>query len=409
MQGQLLFSGKPPLNLARYIRELKAYPYGCLEQTASGLFPSLYTNAAQLKALGIVGDSDEKRRAAVDIGISRLVQMQRDNGGFALWDKNGSEEYWLTAYVMDFLVRANEQGYSVPVEVINRGNERLLRYLQDPGMMSIRYTDDSSASRFAVQAYAALVLAHQQKAPLGALREIWERRAQAASGLPLLQLGIALKNMGDANRSEQALTLALNTPRRDTQQWMADYGSALRDNALMLALLEENKIKPDVQNTLLNTLSEQAFGQRWLSTQENNALFLAARTLQDLPGTWQAQTSLSEQPLAGDKSLTRNLDADALSTLSVTNTGNLPLWLRLDVSGYPQTAPTPASNVLRIERQILGIDGNSKSLDSLRTGAGLAGGKSQPERAGCAGGRFTASRTGTGKPESGQRQCQPAG
>ena len=90
---------------------------------------------------------------------------------------------------MDFLVRANEQGYSVPVEVINRGNERLLRYLQDPGMMSIRYTDDSSASRFAVQAYAALVLAHQQKAPLGALREIWERRAQAASGLPLLQLG----------------------------------------------------------------------------------------------------------------------------------------------------------------------------------------------------------------------------
>ena len=115
--------------------------------------------------------------------------MQRDNGGFALWDKNGSEEYWLTAYVMDFLVRANEQGYSVPVEVINRGNERLLRYLQDPGMMSIRYTDDSSASRFAVQAYAALVLAHQQKAPLGALREIWERRAQAASGLPLLQLG----------------------------------------------------------------------------------------------------------------------------------------------------------------------------------------------------------------------------
>ena len=28
LQGQLLLSGKPPLNLARYIRELKAYPYG---------------------------------------------------------------------------------------------------------------------------------------------------------------------------------------------------------------------------------------------------------------------------------------------------------------------------------------------------------------------------------------------
>lgn len=294
--------------------------------------------------------------------------MQRDNGGFALWDNNGPEEYWLTAYAMDFLVRAGEQGYSVPADAINRGNERLLRYLQDPGMMSVRYSDDTQASKFAVQAYAGLVLARQQKAPLGALREIWERRSQAASGLPLLQLGIALKNMGDAGRSEQALTLALNTPRRDAQQWMADYGSPLRDNALMLSLLEENKLQPEAQNTLLTTLSEQAFGQRWLSTQESNALFLAARTLQDLPGTWQAQTSLADQPLTGDKAQTRNLDVDRLSALQVTNSGDQPLWLRLDSSGYPQTAPVPASNVLHIERQILGTDGQSKSLSSLRSG-----------------------------------------
>lgn len=188
------------MNLARYIRELKAYPYGCLEQTASGLFPSLYTSAAQLKALGISGDSDEKRRAAIDVGISRLLQMQLENGGFALWDREGPEEYWLTAYAMDFLVRASEQGYSVPVNAINKGNERLLRYLQEPGLMTVRYSDDACASRFAAQAYAALVLARQQKAPLGALREIWSRHDRARSGLPLLQLGIALKTMGDAAR-----------------------------------------------------------------------------------------------------------------------------------------------------------------------------------------------------------------
>lgn len=64
---------------------------------------------------------------------------------------------------MDFLVRAGEQGYSVPTEVINRGNERLLRYLQDPGMMSIPYADNLKASKFAIQSYAALVLARQQK------------------------------------------------------------------------------------------------------------------------------------------------------------------------------------------------------------------------------------------------------
>lgn len=368
LQGQLVFSGKPPLNLARYIRDLKAYPYGCLEQTASGLFPSLYTNAAQLKALGIAGDSDEKRRAAVDIGISRLLHMQRDDGGFALWDKEGPEEYWLTAYAMDFLVRAGEQGYSVPAQAMNNGNQRLLRYLQEPGLMTVRYSDDAAASRFAAQAYAALVLARQQKAPLGALREIWSRHEQARSGLPLLQLGIALKAMGDAPRAEQALTLAMSTPRQDTDRWLGDYGSALRDDALKLALLEENQLLPDAQNTLLSNLAEEAYGQRWLSTQETNALFLAGRTLQDLPGSWQAQTSLQVQPLSADKAQTRTLSAEQLATLQVSNTGDRPLWLRLDSSGYPLTAPQATGNVLGIERQIFDTRGQQKSLTSLRSG-----------------------------------------
>ncbi|MCF6689601.1 alpha-2-macroglobulin family protein [Raoultella terrigena] len=368
LQGQLVFSGKPPLNLARYIRDLKAYPYGCLEQTASGLFPSLYTSAAQLKTLGISGDSDEKRRAAVDIGIARLLQMQRDDGGFALWDKNGPEEYWLTAYAMDFLVRAGEQGYSVPTNAINNGNQRLLRYLQEPGLMTVRYSDDAQASRFAAQAYAALVLARQQKAPLGALREIWTRHEQARSGLPLLQLGIALKTMGDAPRGEQALKLAMTTPRQDRDRWLGDYGSALRDDALKLALLEENKLLPEAQNALLSSLAEEAYGQRWLSTQETNALFLAGRTLQDLPGSWQAQTSLQAQPLAADKAQTRNLTGDQLAALQVSNTGSQPLWLRLDSSGYPLSALQPAGNVLGIERQVFDTRGQQKSLTSLRSG-----------------------------------------
>lgn len=136
----------------------------------------------------------------------------------------------------------------MPTDAINRGNERLLRYLQDPGMMSIPYADNLKASKFAVQSYAALVLARQQKAPLGALREIWEHRADAASGLPLLQLGVALKTMGDAMRGEEAIVLALKTPRNsDERIWLGDYGSPLRDSALMLSLLEENKLLPDEQ------------------------------------------------------------------------------------------------------------------------------------------------------------------
>ncbi|TCC14252.1 alpha-2-macroglobulin family protein [Kosakonia quasisacchari] len=368
LQGRLLLSGKPPLNLARYIEELRAYPYGCLEQTTSGLFPSLYTNAAQLKALGIKGDSDEQRRAAVDIGISRLLQMQREDGGFALWDKSGPEEYWLTAYVTDFLVSASAQGYSVPMDALNNANNRLLRYLQDPAAMSIRYTDDAPATKFAVQSYAGLVLARQQKAPLGALREIWQRHEQAKAALPLMQLGVALKLMGDAQRSEQSLALALKTSRPQSGHWLADYGSELRDDALMLALLEENNLLPQEQPRLLATLAEQAYGQRWLSTQESNALFMAGRNLQNATGAWQAQTSLDAAGLGGDRPQSRNLSADQLGALQVTNSGSTPLWLRLDSTGYPEQAPAPSGKVLKIERTFLGTDGRSKSLSSLKSG-----------------------------------------
>ncbi|MEW7311899.1 alpha-2-macroglobulin [Buttiauxella gaviniae] len=368
LEGQMLLSGRPPLNLARYIRELKAYPYGCLEQTTSGLFPSLYINQAQLAALGISGTTDEQRRAAIDLGISRLLDMQRDNGSFGLWDKEGPEEYWLTAYVTDFLVRASEQGYSVNTDSLNKANQRLLRYLQDSGLIALRYSDDAAASKFAIQAYAGQVLARQQKAPLGALREVWARHNTARAGLPLVQLGAALKLMGDAPRGDKAIQSGLQTPRSDERIWLADYGSELRDKAMMLNLLEENKWFGEQQNQLLMDLSNLAYSQRWLSTQESNALFLAGRNWQTAKGDWQSQVSFAAEPLTGTQSVTRNLTVEQLAGLQVTNTGTSNLYLRVDSVGYPLQAPAPSSNVLHIDRHFLDAQGNRKSLSDLKSG-----------------------------------------
>jgi uncharacterized protein YfaS (alpha-2-macroglobulin family) len=42
--------------------------------------------------------------------------MQREDGGFALWDKNGPEEYWLTAYVMtSWCARASRATACLPM------------------------------------------------------------------------------------------------------------------------------------------------------------------------------------------------------------------------------------------------------------------------------------------------------
>ena len=137
IEGQLVISNQPPLNIAQYIKSLFAYPYGCLEQTTSGLFPSLYANSEQLAQLGIKTDSDDKRREKIQKGISRILSMQRSNGSFGLWSNHSEEEHWLTVYATDFLLQAKERGYQVNDKALDAAMSRLGQYIYDTDRKSV--------------------------------------------------------------------------------------------------------------------------------------------------------------------------------------------------------------------------------------------------------------------------------
>ncbi len=94
-----------------------------------------------------------------------------------------------------------------------------------------------------------------------------------------MQLSIALSTMGDARRGEEAITLALEYAASGRTAMDSSYGSSLRDNALMLSLLEE-ATSDRTRKTLLSSLSEQAFGQRWLSTGGEQCLVPRAHSRQ---------------------------------------------------------------------------------------------------------------------------------
>ena len=369
LEGTLALSSRPPLNLAEQIRALKAYPYGCLEQTTSGLYPSLYADADTLKRLGIEGEPAEVRKRKIEMGIEHLLGMQRYNGSFGLWSADSEEEYWLTAYVTDFLLRARDQGYGVPAEALKKANERLLRYLQERNLIDVDYSDDADHTRFAVQAYAALVLSRSQQAPLGALRGLFERRAGARSGLPLVQLAVALDKMGDKPRADQALQAGLAVSRG--KNWMADYGSPLRDQALILALLQENKLASGQVDQRLFALSDEVAANRWLSTQERNALFLAGRGLLGTPEVkWQARLdSAGELRDFNNAEAGMKLEGPLLaSPLTVQNQGSQTVYQQLTLSGYPRQAPPASSNGMQIRREYLGMKGQPLDLANLRSG-----------------------------------------
>lgn len=369
-EALLSVSSRPPLNLGEQIRALKAYPYGCLEQTASGLYPSLYADAASLKRLGLEGEPEADRKRKIELGIERLLGMQRYNGSFGLWGADGEEEYWLTAYVTDFLLRAREQDFAIPPEALKKASERLLRYLQERNLIEVNYSEDAEHTRFAVQAYAGLVLARSQQAPLGALRSLFERRTDARSGLPLVQLSVALEKMGDKPRAEQALMAGLAATRK-ANDWLADYGSPLRDQALILSLLEENNLAADKREERLFELSDQLAATQWLSTQERNSLFMAGRGLLGKPeANWTAQLSSGNQTreLSNNQPGLKLEGATLASPLSVQNKGDQTLYQQLTISGYPQQPPLPGGENLSIRREYLGMKGQALNLDALRSG-----------------------------------------
>ena len=369
-EALLSLSSRPPLNLGEQIRALKAYPYGCSEQTTSGLYPALYADAALLKRLGLEGEPDAERKRKIELGIERLLGMQRYNGSFGLWGADGQEEYWLTAYVTDFLLRARDQGYAVPPEALKKASERLMRYVQERNLIEADYSDNLEHTRFAVQAYAGLVLARSQQAPLGALRSLFERRSDARSGLPLVQLAIALQKMGDQPRADQALVAGLAATRK-ANECLGDYGSPLRDQALILALLEENNLMSGQREQRLFELSDQLAASQWLSTQERNSLFLAGRDLLSKPeASWTAQLgSAGETRELSNSQPALKLEGSLLVTpLTVRNQGSTAIYQQLTISGYPQQAPRAGGENLSIRRDYLGMDGEPLNLDTLKSG-----------------------------------------
>lgn len=379
-EGLLQLSSQPPLNLGEQLRSLRAYPYGCAEQTTSGLYASLYSSVDLLQKLNIgTKQTDKQRREAIDLGIARLLGMQRVNGSFGLWNSDSPEEYWVSVYVTDFLLRARERGFSIPDAALQKAVARILTYVLNKNEIEPHYSNNKDYSRFAVQAYAGYVLARTKQAPLGALRTLYDRRSHAPSGLALVQLGAALKLMGDNTRAEQAIKEGLAQARISSNGrywWIGDYGSEIRDNALILAMLQEHKLASDaVIHARLLRLSDSIVNQSWLSTQERNVLFLAGYRIVISPEKkWQAEVEI-----AGNKYVLTHLKpsltfsskemADIVS-LKVTNqTPAVSLYETVVLSGYPEATPKQiSSRTFNVSKDYLSVDGYRLNLQNVKSG-----------------------------------------
>lgn len=368
LQGLLSLSGTPPWDPAGQWQALAQYPYACLEQTLSRAWPYLLTTADERAAWSNNLPNVDKPVSEADLQralLQRLQRLQLPGGGFGLWDGRSDEEQWLTAYAADYLLTSKEAGDAVPEAMLSQAINRLQSYLGD-SQYGERWSSAPEHSRLAYQAYSAFVLARVGKAPLSTLRLIWEQQADhARSGLPLLHLSLALSAMGDEQTAAKVLTRALATQRGD--DYLADYGSPLRDGALELALLRQHKLAEDRWPELSAKVADTLAHRQWLSTQERLALLRLAQV--DPAADWQARVaSISgDQAVAGKNSVQIGAP-EALAATGVTNEGKGSLYVQRTLVGYPEQAPVRISQGMSVTRSWFNADG--KPLDPAKVKVG---------------------------------------
>ncbi|XTZ61372.1 alpha-2-macroglobulin family protein [Aeromonas salmonicida subsp. pectinolytica] len=368
LQGLLSLSGTPPWDPAGQWQALARYPYACLEQTLSRAWPYLLTTADERAAWSNNLPNVDKPVSEADLQralLQRLQRLQLPGGGFGLWDGRSDEEQWLTAYAADYLLTRKEAGDAVPEVMLSQAINRLQSYLGD-SQYGERWSSAPEHSRLAYQAYSAFVLARVGKAPLSTLRLIWEQQADhARSGLPLLHLSLALSAMGDEQTAAKVLTRALATPRGD--DYLADYGSPLRDGALELALLRQHKLAEDRWPELSAKVADTLAHRQWLSTQERLALLRLAQV--DPAADWQARVaSISGAQAVAGKNSVQIGAPEALAATGVTNEGKGSLYVQRTLVGYPEQAPTRISQGMSVTRSWFNADG--KQLDPAKVKVG---------------------------------------
>lgn len=386
--AHMVVSNKAPIDVRAAIQGLLTYPYGCAEQTTSTAYPHVFIDEEAAKRFGLKPYAREKRAEMLEQAVARLAAMQAPNGGFSLWGNVSEYEYWLSAYITSFLQDAREQGFAVPDAMYGKAMDFLLKGLQEgvahlPAAPAPANAAGTTATgmwqedrerdnrRYGVLAYGAYVLARENKVPVASLRQLHEVRAQAHSGLPLVHLGIALKLMGDKDRSSAALNEGVRKSR-ESSYWWWDYGSTLRDAALSHALLERHKIAVEGSENLVAVVAAEMDKHRYYSTQEKLALFLVGRSYATDSGeAWSADIALDDKTaqLGGKGAVFRELQAAQLAGgVKLANTHKDRLFVELSLSGNPVKQPALRNDPIELGRSFHTADGKPIAGRALKVG-----------------------------------------
>ncbi len=345
-------ASRPDFNAAALYDELYDYPYACTEQTISRALPSLVAAGLE-KSFGLTPDPI-RRQFQIDRAIARVLDRQRADGAFAVWRSFGARHAWVTAYAFDFLTRARDAGHAVPNAAYAHAQSWLARFV-------VRRAQRQPHAK----AYALYVLAR-----IGAVKASDVRYFADTAG-PLLKtraalghLAAAMTVLGEPAGGEALFAQALRQLRPAGLD-VRDYGSDLRDSALLATLLAELSGAPARRIRVGELIEEQFDRRRWFSTQEQAWLLLATSALTGDAAAMNLAIDGRTHSSTGAPVRT-TLAAGDPDGLTIANRGTTPVRVIESRRGVPAVAQDPVQQGFEIRRRYFTVEGGAVDPAAVR-------------------------------------------
>ncbi|HTB53308.1 MAG TPA: MG2 domain-containing protein [Ferruginibacter sp.] len=362
----LEISSVPPMNLEKRLDYLIEYPYGCIEQTTSAIFPQLVLNQ--------LTDLDDYRKSLVDrnikSGITRLQDFQCSDGGFSYWPGQPESDEWGTNYAGHFLLEAQARGYTI--------NESLLQQWKLYQRNKANEWAPSTTNFYGgdlTQSYRLFLLALAKAPELGAMNRLKEFKYLSPEAK--WRLAAAYKLVGQDN---VALSLISGLPTTFSQRYSPGftYGSDLRDQSMVLetlTLLGRRAQAAELVTTIATKLSQDD----WYSTQTTAYALIA---IAEYCGKNPSGAKIIVNENINGKTVAINSSSyfsqtpvdirSGNATVVISNKGNNALYVRLISSGQPLAGSDLHVNnnpaILSMNVSYLSQDGKPIDVSSLTQG-----------------------------------------
>ncbi|MBN2353829.1 MAG: alpha-2-macroglobulin [Spirochaetales bacterium] len=364
-EATLEVSRIPPLNLGKRLDFLIHYPYGCIEQTTSSVFPQLYLP----KLLELSPQQAESVQRNVEAGISRLMFFQNSDGGFCYWPGAGKSDEWGSNYAGHFLLEAKRLAYHVPEAMLSQWRKyqknRALNW--SPGDESGQLT----------QAYRLYGLALNGTPEIGSMNRLRESINLSVTARWYLAAAYTLAGQKEA---ASQLTAVQRIVFRVYHELTGTYGSDLRDKAIVLETMSlmNNYSQAD---KLVQEISDALCRDDWLSTQATAYCLVA---MARFAGVRQGDGLMKFSYAAGSAAPTSKQSGAPVMQIplpvgnganlrvTVANSGGQTLFVRVFAKGLPEPGrEKPSANGLSLDVSYRGLKGEAVSIESLEQGTDL--------------------------------------